>query len=143
MAVKPAVVGDAYFEWTVDGTPMPPTITLTAIADMKGPSSTPTGSMAVGSGISQGSVSLQAFPAAGYTTNSFDTGAAATSVITPGAVVITAIEPAGDDVRVVTGTFQATTFSTPKRDDSRSTDHVVTGKFRIRHELTSMSGERF
>jgi hypothetical protein len=168
-----AATGDRYFELTIDGKPLridaadisstfrtvgnhaelkvfagkqdAPGISLIAIGPMTGPSSTPNGSLEVESGISQGSVSLQNYPEKGYTTNSFNATYPEMAVVVPDAVVITAIAADGADAKLVTGTFDAKTYGSHSKGtpDPKDTDHVVKGKFRIRHEFTSMSGDRF
>lgn len=122
-----------------------PGIALTVPGPMTGPSSTPSGAPAVESGISQGSVSLQEYPEKGYTTNSFNATYPEMAVVAPDAVVITSIVADGADARIVTGTFSARTFGSHSAGtpDPKDTDHVVKGSFRIRHEFTSMSGDRF
>jgi hypothetical protein len=120
-------------------------VSLTAIGPMTGPSSTPNGSPDVASGISQGSVSLHEYPEKGYTTNSFNATYPEMAVVVPDAVVITAIAADGADAKLVTGTFEAKTYGSHSKGtpDPKDTDHVVKGKFRIRHEFTAMSGDRF
>lgn len=165
--------GDRYFEFTVDGKsfsvdPEDVSSTFSAVGDhaefkifahkdgatgvslvvtapMEGPSSTPNGSPVVESGISQGSVSLQDFPEKGYTTNSFNAIYPEMAVVVPDAVVITTIVADGKDAKFVTGTFNAKTYGSHSKGatDPKDTDHVVKGKFRIRHEFTSMTGDRF
>jgi hypothetical protein len=159
VAAKPAADAPA-IELTIDGTPMTisaadvsttfrevgthhefkilagaegkASLVLTAISDMTGPSSTPSGAPAPESGIHQGSVSLQNVPDTGYTTNSFDTASPETSQPVADAVVITKIEADGE-ARIVTGTFSATTFATRGSKDPKDKDHVVKGTFRVRH----------
>lgn len=169
-AATPA--GDRYFTFTVDGKSFSvdpgdvsstfrsvgghgefkvfagkedaPGISLYVISPMTGPSSTPNGSPVVESGISQGSLSLHEFPAKGYTTNSFNATYPEMSVVVPDAVVITSIVADGDKAKIVTGTFDTKTYgSHSKGTDPNDADHVVKGKFRIRHEFSSMSGDRF
>jgi hypothetical protein len=120
-------------------------VSLVVIGPMTGPSSTPNGSTDVESGISQGSVSLHEFPEKGYTTNSFNATYPEMAVVVPDAVVITAIVADGANAKLVTGTFDAKTYGSHSKGtpDPKDTDHVVKGKFRIRHEFTSMSGDRF
>lgn len=171
-AGKPAA-GKRWFELTVDGKPFSidaadiystfrtvgshaeltifassptgPGVTLIAIGPMTGPSSTPNGSPDVESGISQGSVSLQAFPEKGYTTNSFNAIYPEMAVVVPDAVVITAIEADGKDAKFVSGTFAAKTYGSHSKGtpDPKDTDHELKGTFRIRHEFTGNSGDRF
>ncbi len=168
-----ARVGDRYFEFTVDGKSFSVDagdvsstfrsvgdhaefkvfagkqdttgVSLVVNGPMTGPSSTPNGSPVVESGISQGSVSLHEFPEKGYTTNSFNATYPEMAVVVPDAVVITSIVADGKDAKIVTGTFDAKTYGTKSKGaaDPKDTDHVVKGKFRIRHEFSSLSGDRF
>ncbi|MEJ7601559.1 MAG: hypothetical protein WKG01_26890 [Kofleriaceae bacterium] len=168
-----APAGDRYFEFTVDGKPYTiepgdvsstfrsvgdhaefkvfagkdgaTGISLVVTSPMTGPSSTPNGSTVVESGLSQGSVSLHQFPEKGYTTNSFNATYPEMAVVVPDAVVITSIDADGKDAKVVTGTFETKTYGTHSKGtpDPKDTDHVVKGKFRIRHEFSSMTGDRF
>jgi len=168
-----APAGDRYFELTVDGKsfsidPGDVSSTFRSVGDhaefkvfagkqdatgvslvvtgpMTGPSSTPNGSPVVESGLSQGSVSLHEFPEKGYTTNSFNATYPEMAVVVADAVVITSIVADGKDAKVITGTFGAKTYGSHSKGtpDPKDTDHVVKGKFRIRHEFTSMSGDRF
>ena len=110
-------------------------ISLVVTSPMTGPSSTPNGSPVVESGLSQGSVSLHEFPEKGYTTNSFNATYPEMAVVVPDAVVITSIVADGKDAKIVTGTFNAKTYGTHSKGtpDPKDTDHVVKGKFRIRH----------
>lgn len=168
-----APAADCYFDFTVDGTAFrvdagdvsstyrsvgdhaelkifagksgATGISLVAIGPMTGPSSTPNGSPVIESGLSQGSVSLHEFPEKGYTTNSFNATYPEMAVVVPDAVVITSIDADGKDAKIITGTFSAKTYGTHSKGtpDPKDTDHVVKGKFRIRHEFNSMSGDRF
>ncbi len=165
--------GDLYFDYTVDGKEMhiaPGDISsnfnntgghpvfkifagadgatgvmLVVPKDMKGPSSTPSGSTSYDEQITQGSVSLQNFPEKNYTTNSFNTTYPEMSRPVADAVVISSVAADGKDAAIITGTFSAKTFGSHSKNntDAKDTDHTVTGKFRIRHEFTSMSGDRF
>lgn len=167
-----ASAGDRYFSFTVDGKPFSVDagdvsstfravgghaefkvfagkdgatgISLVVNAPMTGPSTTPNGSPVIESGISQGSLSLHEFPDKGYTTNSFNATYPEMSVVVPDAVVITSVVADGDKAKIVTGTFDTKTYgSHSKGTDPKDTDHVVKGKFRIRHEFNSMTGDRF
>jgi len=122
-----------------------PQVMLIIPKDMKGPSSTPSGSPNFDDNITQGSVSLIDFPEKGYTTNSFNTVYPEMAVPMPDAVVVTAIEDNGKDAKIITGNFSVKTFGTHSKNntDTKDNDHIVKGKFRIRHEFTSMSGDRF
>lgn len=172
-ATKAPAAGARYFEFTVDGKPFSvaaedisstfravgdhaefkvfahkegnPGITLVVNNAMTGPSKTPNGSPVVESGISQGSLSLQEFPEKGYTTNSFNAIYPEMAVVVPDAVVITSIVEDGEKAKIVTGTFDTKTWGTHSKGtpDPKDTDHVVKGKFSIRHEFNSMTGDKF
>ncbi|CAN5660287.1 hypothetical protein BH11MYX1_BH11MYX1_09110 [soil metagenome] len=164
--------GDLYFNVTVDGKPLSiaaaditttfrrsnaqlpvlsiyagktgaPQILLTIPQELTGPSSTPNGAPEPESGIVQGSVSLQDYPEKGYTTNSFNTPYPETMIVVPDAVVITAVTPETATTKLITGTISVKTFAGPGHTDPKDADHVLKGKFRIRHEFTSTSGEKF
>lgn len=114
-------------------------LTLTVIASMKGPSSTPSGSPEPGNPLGQGSVSLQNFPETGTTNNSYDFLDGNKSQPVADAIVITAIEPAGKDASYITGTISTTTVASA--NDPLKKTHKITGKFRIRHQFSG--GDRF
>ena len=118
-------------------------VLLTIPHDMTQPSSTPSGSTNYDEEITQGSVSLQDYPEKGYTSNSFNTTYPEMSVPVPDAVVITSTVAEGDKARIITGTFNAKTFGSHSGTDPKDVDHVVKGKFRIRHEFTSTNGGAF
>lgn len=156
---KDPVAGDLYFRFTVDGKALTiapdaisssfntfgkhselkifagnegePQVLLTVVSPMTGPSKTPSGSPVVEEGISQGSVG---YTAAGVTTVSYDKQDPVASVVAPDAIVITSIEPAGTDARIVTGTFSTKTYVLVPPDATHQ-DHVLAGEFRIKHLL--------
>ncbi|MCP9752774.1 hypothetical protein [Ferruginibacter sp. HRS2-29] len=163
--------GDLYFDYTVDGKPMQiaaadisasyyvtgdkkvfkifagkegePNVLLVIPHDMTQPSSTPNGSKDYDQQITQGSVSLQNYPEKNYTTNSFNTTYDEMSVVIPDAVVIISSEKEADKARIITGTFNATTYGEKDSKDPKNTNHKVSGKFRIRHEFSSTNGGEF
>lgn len=163
--------GDLYFDYTIDGKPMQiaaadisasyyvtgnkkvfkifagkegePNVLLVIPHDMTQPSSTPNGSKDFDQEITQGSVSLQNYPEKNYTTNSFNTTYDEMSVVVPDAVVILSSEKEGNKARVITGTFNATTYGEKDGKDPKDTNHKVSGKFRIRHEFSSTNGGEF
>lgn len=111
--------------------------------DMTQPSSTPNGSKDYEQDITQGSVSLQNYPEKNYTTNSFNTTYDEMSVVVPDAVVITSSEKEGKTARIISGTFNATTYGEKDGKDPKDSNHKVSGKFRIRHEFSSTNGGEF
>ncbi|MEO7311339.1 MAG: hypothetical protein ABIX01_13135 [Chitinophagaceae bacterium] len=112
-----------------------PTLLIIIPHNVAGPSSTPNGSPDFAMNITQGSVSLQNYPEKNYTTNSFNTVYPEMSVPTPGAVVVTNSELAGDEGRFITGTINVKTYGEKSHTDPKDTDHTITGKFRIKHEF--------
>ncbi|MCC7030040.1 MAG: hypothetical protein IT257_07025 [Chitinophagaceae bacterium] len=121
-----------------------PTIVLTIPADPRKPSSTPNGSATeYNMEISQGSVSLQNYPEKNYTSNSFNTTYPEMSVVTPDAVLITASEPEASVARIITGSFNTTTYGSKDSKDPKDSNHKVSGKFKIRHEFSSYNGDKF
>lgn len=120
-----------------------PGVMLVIPHDMTQPSSTPNGSPDFDQEITQGSVSLQNYPEKGYTTNSFNTIYPEMSVPTPDAVIITSTEKDGETARIISGTFNTTTYGEKDGKDPKDTNHKVSGKFRIRHEFSSTNGGAF
>jgi len=118
-------------------------VMLTIPRDMTAPSVTPSGSPDYAESITQGSVSLQDYPEKGYTTNSFNSTYPEKSPIIPQAIVILSTEKDGDKARIITGSFNAKTYGDDSHSDPKSTDHLVTGKFKIRHEFSSINGGAF
>ena len=113
-------------------------VVLTTTADMTKPSSTPSGSTNYDEQITQGSVSLQNYPEKNYIFNSFDTGAAATSIPVPNAFAITKSERVADG-RIFTGTFEVKVFGGDnKKDDPNIKDRVIKGKFRVKHTFSDV-----
>jgi hypothetical protein len=109
-------------------------LVLTIPHDMAKPSTTPSGSPDFKYNITQGSVSLQNYPEKNFTSNNFNTTYPATAIPVPGAIVVTASEKDGTDGRIITGTINTKTFGDedPSKEPS-SKDHVIKGKFRIKH----------
>ncbi len=118
-------------------------IVLTIPNGVAAPSVTPSGSADKTLDILQGSVSLQSYPEKGYTTNSFDYIYPDKTPVKNDAITITASEPEGDKARIITGKFSATTYGDFSGTDPKSTNHVVEGSFRIRHEFSSTNGGKF
>lgn len=115
-----------------------PSLMLTIVAPMKGPSSTPSGSAEPGNPLGQGSVSLQNFPEKGETNNNYDFLDGNKAAPVPDAINITAIDPAGKDATFITGT--TSTITVASGNDPLKKTYKITGKFRIKHQFT---GDKF
>lgn len=163
--------GDLYFDYTLDGKEMHvdaadimstyranntdtvftihagkedgTTLLLTIPHNMTKPSTTPSGSSDPEMNISQGSASLQNYPEKNYTTNSFNGTYPEKSPVILDAIVVTATEAPNEKERIITGTFNIKTYSDNKGTDPKQTDHVINGKFRIKHEYSSINGGKF
>ncbi len=122
-----------------DGT----TLLLTVPHDMTKPSTTPSGSPDYKMNITQGSASLQNYPEKNYTSNSFNSTYPEKSPVITDAIVVTTTEAQGEEGRIITGTFNIKTYSDNKETDPKQTDHVIKGKFRIKHEFSSINGGKF
>ena len=96
------------------------------------PSTTPSGSSTI-SKINRGSIALNNYPEKGYVSSSYDGTYPEKTPITPDAIVITSTEKKGEDATIVTGTFNTKTYSDNKETDPKNTDHIIKGKFRIKH----------
>lgn len=116
---------------------------LTIPRDMTKPSTTPSGSADYNENITQGSVSLIDYPEKNYTSNSYNSTYPETTPVMPAAIVITSSEKLGEDARIITGTFNVKTYGDKSHNDPKSTDHVLVGKFRIKHTFSSMNGGKF
>jgi hypothetical protein len=166
-----ASTGDLYFDYTIDGKEMHvdaadimstyranntdtvftihagkedgTTLLLTIPHDMTKPSTTPSGSPDPKMNISQGSASLQNYPEKNYTSNSFNGTYPEKSPVITDAIVVTTTEAQGEEGRIITGTFNIKTYSDNKETDPKNTDHVINGKFRIKHEFSSTNGGKF
>jgi len=158
--------GDLYFEYTIDGKEMhvdaadisttysanktdtvfhinahagkedDPALLLTVPHDMTKPSTTPSGSPDSKMNIMGGSATLLNFPEKNYTSLSFNSTYPEKSPVIPDAIVITSSEKQGEDARIITGTFNLKTYGENKETDPKQTDHVIKGKFRIKHKLS-------
>jgi hypothetical protein len=122
-----------------DGT----TLLLTVPHDMTKPSTTPSGSPDYKMNITQGSASLQNYPEKNYITNSFNNTYPEKSPVINDAIVITSTEKQGEEARIITGTFNTKTYAENKETDPKLTDHVIKGKFRVKHEFSSINGGKF
>jgi len=109
-------------------------LVLTIISDMSKPSSTPNGSAEPGNVLSQGSVSLQNFPAKSFTFNSYDSSLTPAPEVIPNAINITKSEPFNDKGRIITGTIDAIVRGGDnKQNDPNIKDYVIKGNFRVKH----------
>lgn len=116
---------------------------LTIPNDMSKPSTTPNGSRDFKLEITQGSVSLQNYPERTYTTNSFNTTYPEMSVVKPDAIVISNSEVIGGKGRVISGSFDCTTYGTKDSKDPKDVNHQVKGNFKIFHEFSPSQGGNF
>ncbi len=164
--------GDFYFDYTIDGKEMHvdaadimctyranntekvfsihagkedgTTLLLTIPFDMTKPSATPSGaSTDYNMSISQGSASLLNYPEKNYTSNSFNSTYPETTPVINESVIVTSTEAQGEEARIITGTFDTKTYSQNKETDPKQTDHIIKGKFRIKHEFSSINGGKF
>ncbi len=102
------------------------------------PSSTPSGSTNLDDEIKQGSVSLQNYPEKNYTSNSFNTNFPESSIPVPDAIVITESKRFGDTHRIITGKINVKVFGGDATTDPKVSDHVIVGKFRVKHEFSDV-----
>lgn len=98
------------------------------------PSTTPSGSTNSASKINHGSIELSNYPEKGYKSSSHDGVYPEKTPITPDAIVITSTEKEGEEATIITGTFNTKTYGYNKETDPKSTDHIIKGKFRIKHK---------
>jgi hypothetical protein len=168
---KTANSGDMYFDYTIDGKEMHAdaadifctyranntdtvftihagkedgtTLLLTVPHDMTKPSITPSGSPDYKMNITQGSASLQNYPEKNYISNSFNNTYPEKSPVITDAIVITSSEKQGEEARIITGTFNIKTYSDNQETDPKLTDHIIKGKFRVKHEFSSINGGKF
>ena len=101
---------------------------------------TPSGSADPDMNIPMGSVSLQDYPEKNTSCNSYNSSSPEATPVIEEAIVITSSEKEGDTARIITGTFNAKIYSDNKKADAKSTEHIIKGKFRIRHEFHSYNG---
>ena len=97
------------------------------------PSTTPSGSPTV-SKINHGSIELSNYPEKGYKSSNYDGVYPEKTPVTPDAIVISSTEKKGEEATILTGTFNTKTYGYNKETDPKSTDHVIKGKFRIKHK---------
>jgi hypothetical protein len=84
-----------------------------------------------------GSATLLNYPEKNYTSLSFNSTYPEKSPVIPDAIVITSSEKQGEEARIITGTFNLKTYGENKETDPKQTDHVIKGKFRIKHKLSN------
>lgn len=111
-----------------------PKISLAIPYLLSKPSTTPSGSIDPSSKINHGSIELSNYPEKNYTSRSHDGVYPEKTPILPDAIVVTSSEKQGEDATIITGTFNAKTYSHNKETDPKNTDHNVKGKFRIKHK---------
>lgn len=111
---------------------------LATTEDVTKPSSTPSGSTNFDDEIIQGSVSLQNYPEKNYTSNSFNTNFPESSIPVPDAIVITESKRFGDTHRIITGKINVKVFGGDATNDPKVSDHVIVGKFRVKHEFSDV-----
>ena len=111
---------------------------LATTEDVTKPSSTPSGSKNFDDEITQGSVSLQNYPEKNYTSNSFNTNFPESSIPIPDAIVITESKRFGDTHRIITGKINVKVFGGDATNDPKVSDHVIVGKFRVKHEFSDV-----
>lgn len=111
---------------------------LATTEDITKPSSTPSGSTNLDDEIKQGSVSLQNYPEKNYTSNSFNTTFPVSSIPVPDAIVITESKRFGDTHRIITGKINVKVFGGDATNDPKVSDHVIVGKFRVKHEFSDV-----
>ena len=99
------------------------------------PSTTPSGSPTV-SKINHGSIELSNYPEKGYKSSNYDGVYPEKTPIAPDAIVITSTEKQDEEATILTGTFNTKTYGYNKDTDPKSKDHIVKGKFRIKHKST-------
>jgi hypothetical protein len=111
---------------------------LATTEDVTKPSSTPSGSTNLDDEIKQGSVSLQNYPEKNYTSNSFNTTFPESSIPVPDAIVITESKRFGDTHRIITGKINVKVFGGDATNDPKVKDHIIVGKFRVKHEFSDV-----
>ncbi len=111
---------------------------LATTEDVTKPSSTPSGSTNLDDEIKQGSVSLQNYPEKNYTSNSFNTTFPESSIPVPDAIIITESKRFGDTHRIITGKINVKVFGGDATNDPKVKDHVIVGKFRVKHEFSDV-----
>ena len=116
---------------------------LTVSRDIRKPSITPSVAEDPNMNILTGSISLQDYPEKNTTYNSYNSVSPEATPVIADAVVITGSEKDGDTARIITGTFHAKLYSGNKETQNENKEHIIKGKFRIRHEFHSYNGGQF
>jgi hypothetical protein len=117
-------------------------VSLTVSRDIRKPSVTPSVATDPNMNALAGSVSVQDYPEKNTTLSSYNNSSPEASPVIEDAIVITGSEKEGDTARIITGTFHAKLYS-DKENHTKYTEHVIKGKFRIRHEFHSYNGGQF
>ncbi|UBM60830.1 hypothetical protein LAG90_09295 [Marinilongibacter aquaticus] len=114
-----------------------PSLTLTVIADMSKPSSTPNGDPVPANPLFQGSVSLQNYPENGLAFNNYDGLRTVKAKPVPDAIIIKTSEPEpGGKARIISGTLNTVVLGGEnKTNDPAVKDYAVKGSFRVRHKF--------
>ena len=118
-------------------------VLLTVGRDIRKPSVTPSGSANPKMNIPMGSVSLQDYPEKNNESHSYNSTSPDGTPVIADAIVITGSQKEGDTARIITGSFHAKTYRGSKETGDEYTEHVIKGKFRIRHEFHSYNGGSF
>ena len=118
-------------------------VLLTVGRDIRKPSVTPSGSANPKMNIPMGSVSLQDYPEKNNESHSYNSTSPEGTPVIADAIVITGSQKEGDTARIITGSFHAKTYRGSKETGDEYTEHVIKGKFRIRHEFHSYNGGSF
>ena len=118
-------------------------VLLTVGRDIRKPSVTPSGSANPKMNIPMGSVSLQDSPEKNNESHSYNSTSPEGTPVIADAIVITGSQKEGDTARIITGSFHAKTYRGSKETGDEYTEHVIKGKFRIRHEFHSYNGGSF
>ena len=148
--------GDLYFDYTIDGKEMhadaaanktdtvfhlltlaenDPALGFTIPHDMSKPSITPSGSLDWN--YPGGSVTLFHYPEKDINSFSFNNIYPERTPVIPDAIVITSSEKQGEEARIITGTFNFKTYYEEyKGRETKQIEHVIKGKFRIKHKLS-------
>lgn len=113
-------------------------LTLTVIADMNKPSSTPNGDPKPAHPLFQGSVSLQNYPEKSFTFNNYDGFQNPKPTPVEGAILITSSSAeAGGKARIISGTINTVVLGGEnKSNDPTIKDYAVKGTFTVRHKFT-------
>jgi hypothetical protein len=110
---------------------------LTVPHDMTKPSATPSGSPNPKLNIMGGCATLLHYPQKDNSSLSYDNVYPENSPVIPDAIIITSSEKQGEDARIITGSFNFKTYDYKYiGSDTKITEHVIKGKFRVKHKLS-------